>query len=93
MEEFARLPSGPLILASASKTRQALLGAAGIDFQCAPVSVDEAAIRGSCAAEDVDPLDVAVMLAEIKGRPRVSAPRPPRDSCCSRLTRACRWTG
>jgi septum formation protein len=68
MGEFARLPSGPLILASASKTRQALLGAAGIDFQCAPVSVDEATIRGSCAADDVDPLDVAVMLAEIKGK-------------------------
>ena len=64
---FARLPSGPLRLASASQTRRALLRAAGIDFLSTPVSIDEAAIRGSCAADDIAPVDVAVLLAEIKG--------------------------
>jgi len=64
---FAPLPSGPLILASSSQTRQALLAAAGIDLRTAPVAIDEASIRAACAADNVDPVDVAILLAEMKG--------------------------
>lgn len=64
---FASLPSGPLILASSSHTRQALLAAAGIDLRTAPVAIDEASIRTACAADHVDPVDVAIFLAEMKG--------------------------
>ena len=64
---FASLPSGPLILASSSQTRQALLAAAGIDLRTAPVAIDEASIRAACAADNVDPVDVAILLAEMKG--------------------------
>lgn len=64
----ARLQSGPLILASASQTRRRLLENAGFEFEVRVAAIDEMAIRRSCAAEDIDPGDVAVMLAEIKGR-------------------------
>ena len=65
---FASLPSGPLILASSSHTRQALLAAAGIDLRTAPVAIDEVSIRAACAAENIDPVDVAILLAEMKGK-------------------------
>ena len=64
---FVTLPSGPLILASSSHTRQALLVAAGIDLRTVPVAIDEASIRAACAADNVDPVDVAILLAEMKG--------------------------
>ncbi len=64
---FVTLPSGPLILASSSHTRQALLADAGIDLRTAPVAIDEASIRSACATDNVDPNDVAILLAEMKG--------------------------
>lgn len=64
----AKLPSGPLILASASQTRRRLLENAGFDIEVCIAAIDEAAIRQSCAAEKIDPGDVAVFLAEMKGR-------------------------
>ena len=64
----ARLPSGPLILASASMTRRKLLEQAGLAFEVLAAPIDEVAIRQSCAAEGIDPGDVAVILAEMKGR-------------------------
>ena len=65
---FATLPSGPLVLASASSTRRALLAQAGFDVIALSASVDEESIRAAGAAEDVPPGEVAIMLAEMKGR-------------------------
>ena len=65
---FASLPSGSLILASSSHTRRALLAAAGIDLSTAPVAIDEASIRAASAADNVDPVDIAILLAEMKGK-------------------------
>ena len=64
----ARLPSGPLILASASQTRQRLLEQAGFAFETCVASIDEVSIRHSCAAEGIAAGDMAVILAEMKGR-------------------------
>ena len=65
---FATLPSGPLILASASATRRGLLERAGFDVICLPASIDEASIRAAAAAEAVPAAEVAVVLAEMKGQ-------------------------
>ena len=65
---FAILPSGPLVLASASATRRGLLQRAGFDVICLPASIDEHAIRGATAAEDMLAGETAVILAEMKGR-------------------------
>ena len=65
---FATLPSGPLVLASASATRRGLLERAGFDVICVPAHIDEEAIRRAGAAEDVSPGDIAVLLAEMKGQ-------------------------
>ena len=64
----ARLPTGPLILASTSRTRQRLLKQAGFVFETCVDSLDEVSIRKSCAAEGIAAGDVAVILAEMKGR-------------------------
>ena len=64
----AKLPSGPLILASASLTRRRLLEQAGFAFEVHAAPIDEISIRQSCAAEEIDAGDVAVILAEMKGR-------------------------
>ena len=55
----------PLILASSSHTDRRF-PAAGIDLRTA-VAIDEASIRAACAADNVDPVDVAILLAEMKG--------------------------
>ena len=64
----ARLPTGPLILASTSRTRRRLLEQAGFGFETCVASIDEVSIRQSCAAEWIAAGDVAVILAEMKGR-------------------------
>lgn len=58
----------PLILASASKSRQDMLRNAGVTFESRPVKVDEEAIRASLAAEKAKPRDIADTLAEFKAR-------------------------
>ena len=65
---FATLPSGPLILASASATRRGLLKRAGFDVICLPASIDEHAIRAAAIAEDMPAGETAVILAEMKGQ-------------------------
>ena len=65
---FAILPSGPLVLASASATRRGLLERAGFDVICLPASIDEHAIRAAAVAEDVPAGETAVILAEMKGQ-------------------------
>jgi len=75
---FARLPSGPLILASASASRRAMLARAGFDIASHAASIDEEGVRDACAAEGMEAGDVAVLLAEMKGmavaRSGVAAP-------------------
>lgn len=56
---------GPsLILASASKARRALLGAAGLAFEVVAAKLDETAMRQ--ALDEVEPQDVAEILARAK---------------------------
>src|SRR5215469_2536548 len=65
----------PLVLASASKARRALLEAAALEILTDPAAVDEAAVKDSLAAEGASPGDIALALAELKAL-RVS-PRHP----------------
>ena len=55
-----------LVLASASRSRAALLKAAHVPFEVCPATVDEIAIRASMEAEGFAPGDTADALAELK---------------------------
>lgn len=59
-------PFPPLILASQSAARAALLTAAGLRFEARPARVDEAAIKQACRAEGLDAADAALTLAGLK---------------------------
>ena len=63
----------PLILASTSPTRLALLHAAGLDAEARPARIDEAAIKHAALAEGATPGDTALLLATLKAR-RIPAP-------------------
>lgn len=56
----------PLVLASGSASRQAMLRAAGIPFSINPPVVDEAEIKAALRAEGASAGDVAEALAEVK---------------------------
>jgi septum formation protein len=56
----------PLILASQSRARQALLANAGIDFEAVPAEIDERAIQQASGLTAPD--DIAVLLAREKAR-------------------------
>jgi septum formation protein len=56
----------PLILASSSFSRAALLTAVGLRFEAMPARVDEAAIKEAARAEAIPPADAAILLAEAK---------------------------
>lgn len=58
----------PLILASASAVRLALLRSAGLDVRAEPARVDEETARDALLAEGAKPRDVADALAELKAR-------------------------
>jgi len=58
----------PLLLASASETRAAMLRAAGLSPQVLPARIDEEAIRAALQAEGAGPRDLADALAEMKAR-------------------------
>ena len=66
------LPNKNLILASKSAARRALLDQAGIAYDCEPAAIDEAAIRDGAQSEGASPVDIAVLLAEMKGE-RIAA--------------------
>ncbi len=68
------MPS-PLILASRSQGRAALLAGAGVDFEIVPVAVDEVAIREAMLNEAAPARDIADALAETKAR-RGASKRP-----------------
>ena len=61
-------PDPPLVLASASAARRAVLAAAGLSFTAEAAAVDEAAIKESARAEGIPAGEAATMLAEAKAR-------------------------
>jgi septum formation protein len=68
-------PDPPIVLASASTARRAVLEAAGLRFEAIAAAVDEAAIKESARAEGYLAADATMMLAEAKAR-RIAARRP-----------------
>ena len=62
------LAAARLFLASRSETRQAMLAAAGLDFESVESDFDEAAAKAGLIEAGFDPVDLAEMLAEMKAR-------------------------
>jgi len=60
------LASDPLVLASKSEVRRAVLEAAGLPVEIVPANIDERAIEKSAAASE--PKDVAMLLASEKAK-------------------------
>ena len=58
----------PLILASESPARAALLHAAGLQFEARPARIDEGEVKRAMQAEEAGPADTALMLAGMKAR-------------------------
>lgn len=58
----------PLILASESPTRAALLQAAGLLFEARPARIDETEVKRAMQAEGANTADTALMLAGMKAR-------------------------
>jgi septum formation protein len=79
---MAEPPSPALVLASGSRSRREMLGAAGLDFAAVPSSVDEDAIKRALAESGrawPEPLGFAVAVAERLAREKaleVSARQP-----------------
>jgi septum formation protein len=67
--------TAPLILASASPARAALLQGAGVAIEVMPARIDEDAVKASFEAEGAGPRDLADALAAMKAQ-RVSARLP-----------------
>lgn len=67
--------SGPIILASKSAARRAVLQGAGVPFEIAVAGVDEDAAKTEMLARGASPRDVAEALAEQKAV-RISGARP-----------------
>lgn len=68
-------PDIPLILASASASRQAILRQAGLQFEAVPAYVDEAALKESAKADGWTGAETALALAELKAE-RISQKFP-----------------
>jgi len=68
--------SRPLVLASSSASRAAILRAAGLAFDSVPARVDETALIESLTADGAKPRDIADALAEAKTI-KVAATAPP----------------
>jgi septum formation protein len=58
--------SEPIVLASKSAARRAVLEGAGVPFEVSVAGVDEEAVKASLLAEGATPRDVADALAELK---------------------------
>ena len=76
MSDLWLLPR-PLILASKSQARRALLAAAGIPFEGIEAAIDERAIDAPARAAGADGTAIAALLAEAKAR-AVAATQPGR---------------
>jgi len=61
-------PEPPLVLASASATRVALLKAAGLAFRCVAPAVDESAVLAALRSAGAAAEEAAMSLAELKAR-------------------------
>ncbi len=68
-------PDIPLILASASASRQALLQQAGLQFKAMPADLDENALKQSAKAKGWTAAKATLALAELKAR-RISRKFP-----------------
>ncbi len=68
MTSAIQRPDPPLVLASASAARRAVLAAAGLSFAAEAAAVDEAAIKESARAEGLSAAEAATVLAEAKAR-------------------------
>jgi septum formation protein len=64
-----------IVLASASRTRRAMLEAAGIVFETVPANIDEDKIKRAMGTDRASPAEIATALAEQKAR-RISAEFP-----------------
>ncbi len=58
--------AGPLILASQSASRRAMLDAAGVSYRALPAHVDEDAVKQALLSNNALPRDIADALAEMK---------------------------
>ena len=56
----------PLILASASVARRAVLAAAGLRFAVRPAAIDEAAVKHAARSQGIDAIAAALRLADAK---------------------------
>ena len=57
-----------LLLASQSRSRRAMLDAAGVPFEVVPAALDEEQAKAGLAAAGFEPPDLAEMLAEMKAK-------------------------
>jgi septum formation protein len=64
----------PIVLASSSLARAAVLRAAGLNFRIEPSAVDEAAVKSHCLAEGLDVAAIAGRLATSKALDRAGDP-------------------
>ncbi|XDZ65615.1 nucleoside triphosphate pyrophosphatase [Alphaproteobacteria bacterium LSUCC0684] len=62
------LPATPIILATASPTRQAMLRDAGLSFISLSAAVDEESLRKAAHADGMTAADAATLIAEMKAR-------------------------
>jgi len=69
--------NAPLILASQSTVRKDMLQNAGLEAECHPARIDEAAIKAALLAQNAQPRDIADALADMKAR-RVASKFPDR---------------
>lgn len=67
--------SPPLVLASGSSARRALLAAAGLRFTVRPADVDEAGLKQAARSEGLDAIAAALRLADAKAA-QVAAIQP-----------------
>jgi septum formation protein len=67
--------SAPVVLASKSAARRAVLEGAGVPFEVAVAGVDEEAVKAALLAQGASPREIADALAELKAI-RVSRSRP-----------------
>lgn len=67
----------PVLLASASAARAAMLRDCGVPIETHPANIDEAAVKAAMLAEDAPPRDISDTLADLKAQ-RISQRHPDR---------------
>jgi septum formation protein len=75
MTPCLQAPAPPILLASASAARRAVLEGAGLEFSVRVAAVDEAAIREGARAEGIPASETALLLADAKAA-RIAARMP-----------------